>query len=381
MRNVYRLPPWRMRKSMLALDVGVDWAAELMGLYAAWKTTRGAYPGGKVRFLSIDTGVQCDRHTFKSNHPDLLGQLKAAKDFTGSPFGYCDVNGHGTATVGLIAGKNDGLNIEGVCSDGEFYIAKALGDDGTGDNTWISRAIDWGRDLDVDIITFSGGSDERDDEVIQAMERFLSGRDQRFMVAAAGNNGKTNGVNWPAAHPDCLAVGAIDRNGVATDFSSRGAEVDIAAPGKDVRSCALDSKWGLFDGTSFSAPLVAGAVGLLLAKHRMPGNHATPLNNITQLRHHLNAIARHVTDLDGNSYPIARADEMLAADDAPPIVPEKPRKALRIGPFRWSMPARGDDLISLGVADDAPADERNNAAATLSAMMESLAMVVDSKTV
>ena len=378
---LYRLPPWNMRTlPTVMLAEEHNWALQLIGVPAAWQTTRGAYPGGKVKILSIDTGVQVDPFTHKADHPALAGQLKLARNFTNSPFGYGDQNGHGTATIALMAAKKSGM-IEGVCPEAEFYVAKALGDDGSGDNRWIANAIRWGdEELDVDIISFSGGSQERDDEVLGAIAAFNQRREQRFFIAAAGNDGeRTNDVDWPAASELTVAVGAINQYGVVARFSSRGAAVDVAAPGEGVPSAALRSRFGVFDGTSFAAPLMAGVAALLLAKHRLPGAHATPLRNHADLIAHLQAVAKRVGDLDGNTYPILRADEMLARDDQPPQSPPPVRRGLSLGPFVWNMPAKQGDLISIGIRDDSPPDERENAAKSVAAMFENMAMVCDQK--
>lgn len=353
MEPIYRIPPWRQRTTILTLDERLDWSLEMIGAPEAWKRTRGAWKDPdtgetkKVRILIIDTGVQVGPDG-RCNHPDLSGNLASGIDFTGSPFGIGDHQGHGTATTSLIGAKNDGAGIIGVASEAKIDHAKALGDDGTGENRWIARAVDYGHDIDADIISFSGGSAVDDPVLRDAIERFVAHRAQRFFIAAAGNDGLPNSVNFPAAYPFVLAVGAVDRNKVTALFSSRGDQVDIAGPGVGVKCAAIGSRWGAFDGTSFACPIVAGTAALLLAKHRGKKTHNTPLNTIEDLIGHLKASAIKTDDPTGTGWGIVNAGDMLARDDEPEA-PKTPIVERRVGPFVFHMPARPGDFASVGL--------------------------------
>ncbi|MGL6278632.1 MAG: S8 family serine peptidase, partial [Gaiella sp.] len=82
-----------------------------------------------------------------------------------------------------------------------------------------------------------------------------------LVVAASGNDGdRGNPLGYPAALPHVVTAGATDRSGNVAAFSSRSPYVDIAAPGDDVTvASALSGGWLETSGTSFAAPLVAGA--------------------------------------------------------------------------------------------------------------------------
>ena len=374
---VYRLPPWRLSAVFSTLEQVLDWSLALLGVQDAWVKTRGSYQKadgsiGRVKVLVIDTGIQVDPMTGRANHPDLVGAFVAGRDFTGSPFGIGDQNGHGTATAALIAANDNDAGIVGVASEADVYIAKGLGDDGSGDNAWIAQAVQWGDELDVDVISFSGGSPQPDPILKAAIDQFLDRREERFFIAAAGNDGTPNSVNYPASDPRVLAVGAVDREGRTATFSSRGEQVDCAGPGVGVKSANNRGSYGTYNGTSFACPLIAGVVVLMLAHHRDSRfQHATPLKTFNDLIEHIKrASIRMMMDEDGQGWGITKA---TLEDEPAPASEPGPRLQVALGPLVWTMPAQAGDLASVGISKDVPAEQRAQAERTLAFLIQGMA--------
>jgi len=97
-----------------------------------------------------------------------------------------------------------------------------------------------------------------------------------FCCNAAGNSGGPGpSLNAPADALQVITVGAVDANGVMAGFSSRGPTADhrvkpeVVARGVSTWLAGIGSptSYGNGSGTSFSTPLVAGAVVCLVQAH------------------------------------------------------------------------------------------------------------------
>ena len=84
-----------------------------------------------------------------------------------------------------------------------------------------------------------------------------------LIVAASGNERQGgNPVIYPAALPHVLTVGASDQSNALASFSSSSPGLDLLAPGVAIPVAdprVSPSGYSLGDGTSFAAPIVAGA--------------------------------------------------------------------------------------------------------------------------
>lgn len=81
------------------------------------------------------------------------------------------------------------------------------------------------------------------------------------LACLPGNHNRSAAIISPASAPDALTVGASARDDTRWRFSNWGPNVDILAPGVDVRSAwaSGDAAYNVLSGTSMASPLVAGA--------------------------------------------------------------------------------------------------------------------------
>jgi hypothetical protein len=191
----------------------------------------------------------------------------------------------------------------------EIHVRPVLGSDGDGSAWDAAIAITEMAAAGVDVVNLSFGEYRTDDDsapmvLRTAVKRLDPGT---VVVAAAGNNGdvdnmpaafvppglKANSVSYPAALPDVVGVGALDRNGDRAAFTPHPAPwIRLLAPGvgldgayvrgtvliehKDRNGKVVDSKPVRFpgratwEGCSFAAALVSGAI----AARTVPGRRS-----------------------------------------------------------------------------------------------------------
>lgn len=228
-----------------------------IGAEEAWEVTKGS---SEVRVAVLDTGIQED-------HPDL-GPIGPSYNHADGNFDISDCHGHGTRVAGAIAARTDNsLGVAGVAQT-TLMVGKVFGGSscsGTFNN--VANAITWAADNGADVISISlgcGTSDCFHSATSQALA-YAAARDV-LAVCAAGNYGPDEGtVTFPANDPNCMAVSAITRDGNLASFSSRGAEVEIAAPGASILTTTTGSGYAYASGTSLAAPFVSGTAALLRA--------------------------------------------------------------------------------------------------------------------
>ena len=269
--------------------------------------------GASVVVAVIDDGVD-------GSHRDLDPNVLWAGDGC-----HRDPNGdHGTHVAGLVAAvQGNGVDVAGLAPQAKILAVKVhfsedfddwkkktnpADEDCYDDVSTLTQAIDYARTRGVDVINLSlRWSKERDYGVVRDREGFLGALGQRWVgsdtvewaievarlqgivvVAAAGNCGDNsvwtssrtniNQEGWkhndctshnqqqrPASYAGVISVASTDSNGARAAFSTANADVDIAAPGKDVLS-TVPGGTGYKSGTSMASPIVAAVVAHIKAR-------------------------------------------------------------------------------------------------------------------
>lgn len=108
--------------------------------------------------------------------------------------------------------------------------------------------------------SFSGiGNDET--AVLEAI-RYC--RDQGIIIVAAAGNNSSKHLSSPGKYDEVISVGAVGYDRKKASFSNYGKLVNIYAPGMFLPCMNRLGKIGIYSGTSFSSPIYASIVTLLL---------------------------------------------------------------------------------------------------------------------
>ena len=233
---------------------------------------------------NIDTGVQFDHpalvDSYRGNNGDgtfdhNYNWFDAAGTCGDAP---CDTNGHGSHTMGTMAGDDGAGNQIGVAPGAKWIAANGCCPSDAAlisSGEWMLAPTDLnGENADTskrpDIINNSWGStvpsnDPFMEDVILAWE--AAGI---FGTWSNGNSGPGCGTSGsPGSRIATYSVGAYDVNNVIAPFSARGPGQDgeikpsIAAPGVNVRSSVPGNGYAAFNGTSMAAPHLGGSIALL----------------------------------------------------------------------------------------------------------------------
>lgn len=250
--NEVFLPPFVVNEinPVLPQTQTVDWGTNVLGI----PEIHGMGITGKnVRVAVIDTGID-------KNHPDLIGAIIDIVNVTGENMAY--TNGHGIGCAGVIGARNNEKGVLGAAPDCQIIGIKAMRESGGGSIAEIVRGIRVAIERNVHVINLSLGASVGDSELQKAVEDAVSAG--IYVVCSAGNAGQDNSVVYPARYPVTYAVGATNQSGNVSAFSSRGWEVDIAAPGERILTTWKNRGYARVSGTSFSAPYVSGLFALFI---------------------------------------------------------------------------------------------------------------------
>ncbi|MCK4788677.1 MAG: S8 family serine peptidase [Desulfobacteraceae bacterium] len=273
-----------------------------VALYRWWNSTSGDHfyttdPNGE---LAPQSGYQYEGIAGYVNaaalgllsHPDLVDENRSifGNNYVHDDNFPIDDNGHGTHVAGIAsADTNNNTGIAGVCWNCEVLIIKVFDQAGNGLNSDVAdaiiEAVDFGtaRGRRV-VINYSGGSTQPSNTLADAVA--YARQNNCLLVSIAHNDsnraaGVIRRVRWPAAYSstydNVIAVGAIDNANNIANFSNRGPQLNVVAPGVNINSTVpnyivpLNPAGALYrqmDGTSMAAPHVAGLAALMLSLDR-----------------------------------------------------------------------------------------------------------------
>ncbi|MEU0135451.1 type VII secretion-associated serine protease mycosin [Streptomyces sp. NPDC006296] len=256
---------------------GRPWALQRVLMDELWAQSTGK----GVRVAVIDTGVdvknpQLTKAVDTASGINLLD--RNLKDENGNKLdrgkenGTTDLVGHGTKVAGIIAAREaEDTGFTGLAPDATVIPIQQNDAEGHGTADTLAAAIRHAVQKGADVINISqdtANAVRPTSRLQDAVDAALA--EEIVIVASAGNDGLGGNVKetYPASYDGVLAVAASDRNNERAPFSQSGEFVGVAAPGVDVISTVPGGGHCADNGTSFSAPYVAGVAALIRAKHQ-----------------------------------------------------------------------------------------------------------------
>jgi hypothetical protein len=230
----------------------------------------------------IDTGV-CAKTTKKGNQAKDFNKTKFTKgyDFVNDDDDPYDDHAHGTHVAGTIAeSTNNNEGVAGLAFESSIMPLKVLSASGSGTTGDIADAIAFAADKGAHVINMSLGGPTYSKVMHDACKYALK---KGVTIVCAAGNGFGEGVGFPAAYPECIAVSSVGPTKQLAKYSSYGKQVALAAPGGDMID-SRDPKDGIlqntiypesaggrgddyyaFQGTSMASPHVAAVAALIVA--------------------------------------------------------------------------------------------------------------------
>jgi serine protease AprX len=266
------------------------------GVSRGWSGPDTPAPGTAPTIAVVDSGIQ-------SNRVDFGNRVLANVNFSTLPENSAgDGRGHGTFVAGIAAGGADGYT--GATPQANLVSLDVMDDHGVARTSDVIAACQWilanKAKYNIRIANLSLHSATKSnffrDPLDRAVEKLWFGG--VVVVAAAGNYGSAAGPSGvpyaPGNDPFVITVGAVDIGGTKSrnddsqaPWSAYGRTLDgfmkpdLAAPGRYmVGPVPMGSSLSIeradkivtpgyiqLSGTSFAAPVVAGAAAQILAKH------------------------------------------------------------------------------------------------------------------
>ena len=248
-----------------------------------------------VKAFSISDGLVSNRKIciidsgYDIEHPDLQNSTDIV---TGSSHNddadlkwSTDRFGHGTHVAGTIAalgGNNRG--VAGVIRNGQvnLHIVKVLDTHAT-DWIWASGFIDAAEKCvhaGANIINMSLAG-ENDVRLWKDSFKRIYEQNNVLLVAASGNLG-TAAYSYPASYPSVISVGSIAIDNTKSPFSQHNDQVDLVAPGSNIKSTLPGGGYGYDSGTSMATPHVSGVAALVWSQ--FPGYSAKEIRKALEAK-------------------------------------------------------------------------------------------------
>ena len=245
--------------------------------YEAWEITQGSE---EMIIGIVDTGVEFGHQDLTDNlyvnrKDPINGRDDDQDGYVDNYVGWdmadqdndptADANDHGTLVAGVASATTDnGVGISGMGFRSSYMPIKIFRSE---DDRFAYgyEAIAYAADQGCQVINLSWGGANAYSQFGQDVINYAVLEKDAVVIAAAGNSGKEENF-YPASYEHVLSVAVSDANDHKVSQTTFNHFVDIMAPGNRNYTTRKGDRYGYASGSSFSAPLVAGAATLVRAQ-------------------------------------------------------------------------------------------------------------------
>jgi subtilisin family serine protease len=225
------------------------WALQKINGPDAWALNTGS---SSIIIAILDTGVD-------GTHPDLVANMVPGWNIYSNNADTSDVQGHGTMVAGTAAASsNNGIGVASVAWGCRIMPVRIADSSGYATVSDVASGLTWAADHGARVANISFNANGY--STVSSAAKYFQTKGG-VVTVAAGNDGTSVQT---ADDPNMLTVGATDSSDVLFSWSNRGNNLDVVAPGH-VATTGRGGSYAAADGTSFAAPMVAGAAALVLS--------------------------------------------------------------------------------------------------------------------
>ena len=242
-----------------------------INILEAWKITRGA----GIKVALIDDGAEPTHEDLKDN----IILIYNADDGSSNVYFKSSHGSHGNICGGFIASPLNGKGVVGVAPESKLIVIRQ----NELDDAKTIEAFEYAKNHGAKVISCSWGSYNVSEIIISELKKIYDAG--ITVVFASGNEGKSldiDNINDESEVEWVIGVGASVENNDVGSYSNYGSNIDILAPGGDTwlssgilgiddmgengakkQNDLVNNNYSFTDGTSFSAPIIAGVVALM----------------------------------------------------------------------------------------------------------------------
>lgn len=229
--------------------LGSEWHLAKTNAPTAWDRALGR----GVTIAILDTGVE-------SSHPDLAAAMVPGWNFYDNNSNTADVYGHGTAVAGTAAAiANNAQGVSGVAGAAKIMPIRICDPSGSATYSAMAQGLTWAVDHGARVANISYVA--ADSSAVISAAQYMKSKGG-LVTTSAGNYSRDMGITPTTA---LIPVSATESNDALASWSSWGAFVAVSAPGSGIYTTTTGASYGSMSGTSFSAPVTAGVIALMMS--------------------------------------------------------------------------------------------------------------------